>query len=70
VENSGPQNVFSNPEHLLYAFTHSVFAPLGTGLPDGIFSSQKLQFRYFLEGLGVENVAVFCGIRCIFCHLV
>jgi hypothetical protein len=28
-------------------------------LPDGIFSYQKYQFGYILEGLGKENVGVF-----------
>jgi hypothetical protein len=28
-----------------------------TGLPDGIFSNQKIQFGQLLEGLGMENVA-------------
>jgi hypothetical protein len=32
-----------------------------TGLPDGLFSNQKTQFGYILEGLGVENVDIFCG---------
>jgi hypothetical protein len=28
-------------------------------LPDGLFSYQKSQFGYILEGLGVENVDIF-----------
>jgi hypothetical protein len=28
------------------------------GLPDGIFSYQKSQFGYILEGLGMENVGI------------
>jgi hypothetical protein len=31
------------------------------GLPDGIFSYQKCQFGYILEGLGTENFVVFHG---------
>jgi hypothetical protein len=31
------------------------------GLPDGIFSYQKFQFGYILEGLGMENVGVTYG---------
>jgi hypothetical protein len=30
------------------------------GLPDGLFSNQKSQFGYILEGLGIENVIIFC----------
>jgi hypothetical protein len=30
-------------------------------LPDGLFSSQKSQFEYILEGLTLENVDIFCG---------
>jgi hypothetical protein len=29
------------------------------GLPDGLFSNQKLQFGYILEGLGMENFGIF-----------
>jgi hypothetical protein len=29
------------------------------GLPDGLFSYQKYQFGYILEGLGMENVGIF-----------
>jgi hypothetical protein len=29
------------------------------GLPDGLFSNQKSQFWYNLEGLGMENVVIF-----------
>jgi hypothetical protein len=29
------------------------------GLPDGLFSNQKYQFGYMLEGLGMENVSIF-----------
>jgi hypothetical protein len=32
-----------------------------TGLPDGIFSYQKSQFGYMLEGLEMENVGIFYG---------
>jgi hypothetical protein len=35
-----------------------VFEP---GLPDGIFSVQKCQFWYILEGLGMENFGVLHG---------
>jgi hypothetical protein len=31
------------------------------GLPDGLFSHQKFQFRYILEGLEMENVGTFYG---------
>jgi hypothetical protein len=34
------------------AFTNS-------GLPDGLFSNQKSQFWYILEGLGMGNVGIF-----------
>jgi hypothetical protein len=30
-------------------------------LPDGIFSHQKSQFEYILEGLGMGNVGTFYG---------
>jgi hypothetical protein len=29
------------------------------GLPDGIFSNQKFQFGYILEGLGMEKFGIF-----------
>jgi hypothetical protein len=29
------------------------------GLPDGLFSNQKSQCGYILEGLGMENVVIF-----------
>jgi hypothetical protein len=29
------------------------------GLPDGIFSYQKSQFLYILEGLGIERFGIF-----------
>jgi hypothetical protein len=29
--------------------------------PDGIFSYQKFQFGYTLEGFGMENVGIFYG---------
>jgi hypothetical protein len=29
------------------------------GLPDGLFSYQKYQFGYILEGLEIENVCIF-----------
>jgi hypothetical protein len=32
-----------------------------SGLPDGLFSSQKFQFGYILEGLRLENVDMFYG---------
>jgi hypothetical protein len=35
---------------------------LPTGLPDGIFSNQKFQFRKILEGLGMEIVGLFTAI--------
>jgi hypothetical protein len=31
-------------------------------LPDGIFSNQKSQFGYILEGLGIENAGIFMAI--------
>jgi hypothetical protein len=31
------------------------------GLPDGLFSYQKSQFGYILEGLGMEKVGKFFG---------
>jgi hypothetical protein len=31
------------------------------GLPDGFFSDQKYQVGYFLENLGMENVATNSG---------
>jgi hypothetical protein len=34
---------------------------LSSGLPDGIFSYQKSQFRYILEGLGMKNIGKFYG---------
>jgi hypothetical protein len=30
-----------------------------SGLPDGIFSNQKYQFRKISEGLGMENVGTY-----------
>jgi hypothetical protein len=30
-----------------------------SGFPDGIVSYQKLQFGYIVEGLGMENIAIF-----------
>jgi hypothetical protein len=30
-------------------------------VPDGLFSYQKSQFGYILEGLGMENVGIFYG---------
>jgi hypothetical protein len=35
---------------------------LATGLPDGIFSDQKCQFWYILEGLGMDNFGVFAAL--------
>jgi hypothetical protein len=32
-----------------------------TGLPDGIFSNQKSQFGYILEGLAMEDVGILYG---------
>jgi hypothetical protein len=32
------------------------------GLPDGIFSYQKSQFGYILEGLGMEKAGIFLAI--------
>jgi hypothetical protein len=29
------------------------------GLPDGLFSYQKLRFGYILEGFGMENVGIY-----------
>jgi hypothetical protein len=29
------------------------------GLPDGLFSNQKSQFGYILEGLAMENLGIF-----------
>jgi hypothetical protein len=34
---------------------------LRAGLPDGIFEYQKYQFGYFLEGLGMDIVGIFCA---------
>jgi hypothetical protein len=31
------------------------------GLPDGLFSKQKFLFGYFLEGLGIHTVGIFCS---------
>jgi hypothetical protein len=31
------------------------------GLPDDIFSKQKSQFGYILEGLSIENVGILLG---------
>jgi hypothetical protein len=31
------------------------------GLPDGVFSNQKSQFGYTLEGLELEKVGIFYG---------
>jgi hypothetical protein len=33
----------------------------GPGLPDGIFSNQKSQFGYKLEGLAMEDFGIFYG---------
>jgi hypothetical protein len=33
---------------------------LGPVLPDGLFSNLKYQFWQNLEGLGMENVVIFC----------
>jgi hypothetical protein len=30
-----------------------------SGLPDGLFSNQKSQFGYILEGLAMEDVGIF-----------
>jgi hypothetical protein len=35
--------------------------PCRAGLPDAIFTNQKSQFGYILEGLGIENVGIFYG---------
>jgi hypothetical protein len=32
---------------------------VASGLPDGLFSNQKSQLGYILEGLGIENVGIF-----------
>jgi hypothetical protein len=32
-----------------------------SGLPDGIFLYQKYQFGHIFEGIGMENVGIFCG---------
>jgi hypothetical protein len=34
---------------------------VGPGLPDGLFSDQKYQFGYILEGLRMENARIFHG---------
>jgi hypothetical protein len=43
------------------------------GMPDGIFSNQKLQFGYILESLRMETVGIFCAhlefITAIWCIL-
>jgi hypothetical protein len=33
---------------------------LCAGLPDGLFSCQKLQFGYILEDPGIDNVGIEC----------
>jgi hypothetical protein len=33
-----------------------------TGVPDGIFSNQKFQFGYILEGLAMEDVGIFLAL--------
>jgi hypothetical protein len=38
---------------------HEKLVP-GSGLPDVLFSNQKSQFFVTLEGLGIENVGIFC----------
>jgi hypothetical protein len=35
--------------------------PSIAGLPDGLFSNQTSKFGYILEGLAMEDVAVFYG---------
>jgi hypothetical protein len=37
----------------------SVSQLMGPGLPDGLFSDQKSQFGYILEGLAMEDFGVF-----------
>jgi hypothetical protein len=37
------------------------FFEFTTGLPDGLFSSQKSQFGKYLQGLRLENVDIFYG---------
>jgi hypothetical protein len=44
----------------------------GTGLPDGLFSNQKSKFGFILEGLVMEEVAMFYGhlVRfTVFCYI-
>jgi hypothetical protein len=36
-----------------------VAAVSGAGLPDGVFSKQKYQFGFILEGLWMENAGLF-----------
>jgi hypothetical protein len=43
-------------------------APPESGLPDGLFSNQKVQFGYILEGQGMENVVIFMTIWNIYGH--
>jgi hypothetical protein len=40
-----------------------LFCTIGsrTGLPDGLFSYQKSQFRFIFEGAEMENLGIFFG---------
>jgi hypothetical protein len=43
--------------------------PRPPGLPDGLFSNQKYQFRENFEGLRLENVDIFWSFGIIYRHL-
>jgi hypothetical protein len=46
----------SIPKQLRKLFETRSDGEIAAGLPDGIFSYQKSQFGYILEGLGMENI--------------
>jgi hypothetical protein len=54
-------------------FQNKTFIPLPillkAGLPDGIFSDQKLQFWYTFEGLGMEYLGIFHDRRGLLVYL-
>jgi hypothetical protein len=43
----------------LHTYLPSKLSMYAAGLPDGLFSHQKSQFWLNLEGIGIENVAIF-----------
>jgi hypothetical protein len=45
----------------LEMFSFRLSNEFGPGLPDGLFSIQKYQFWYFLEGLWFEIFVIFLG---------